>query len=351
MRLLLVGSTAPWAIEHHYIRYLSQTGIELEVFSPSGYIARTVFNRLLLRMGSTGPYKAANEMLLRTADRFRPDIIWIFKGLEFSPDTLMSLKQRNIKLVNYNPDHPFIRTSVSHGGKNIEDCVPLYDLHFCYSRELAKKIEKEYGIATRWLPFGFELDDTTFERISKPEEIRRIGFVGNPDRLRARIIRQLAERGLEVDVFGHHWQKSVSKHPNIRVFDAVYGDKFWETIRRYRVQLNIFRPHNAGSHNMRTFEIPAAGGIMLAPDSPEHQYFFKDGEEAFLYRSEKEMEQYCRDLLVMEDVGKIRQQARQRSKMENYSYEKRAHFVLNQILSILETQHEKRSANPTKILR
>lgn len=336
MRLLLVGSTAPWAIEHHYIRHLSTAGIELEVFSPSQYIARTMMNRFLLRMGSADPYKAANEMLLRTADRFRPDFIWIFKGLEFSPETLMSLKQRQIKLVNYNPDHPFIRTSVSHGGKNIEDCVPLYDLHFCYSRVLATRIEEEYGIATEWLPFGFELDDATFEHASKVEEIRRIGFVGNPDRLRARIIRQLAENGLPVDVFGHHWKKHLRKHQNINVFDAVYDNKFWEIIRRYRVQLNIFRPHNAGSHNMRTFEIPAAGGIMLAPDSPEHRYFFRADKEAFFYRSEEEIEQYCRHLLAMDDVGDIRENARHRSMREEYTYWDRAHLSLNAIQKTLQ---------------
>lgn len=337
MRLLIVGSTAPWAIERHYIRYLSQTGIDWKVFSPSDCIRRTLFNRILLRVGSMMPYKAANEMLLRAADRFRPDVVWIFKGLEFHPETLLQLKRHGMKLVNYNPDHPFIRTSVSNGGNNVAACVQHYDLHFCYSRDLAARIEKEYRIPTVWLPFGFELDDPAFDSIEKSEEIVRVGFVGNPDRLRARIIRQLAAKGLQVDVYGHHWPRFLRKHPNIRISDAVYGRQFWDTIRRYRVQLNIFRPYNAGSHNMRTFEIPAAGGIMLAPDSPEHRHFFTQDEEAFFYRSEEEIEQYCRKLLAMDNAGHIRDNARRRSLGEDYSYRGRAilaYHSLNNLKSV-----------------
>lgn len=328
MRLFIVGSTAPWAIEHHYIKHLSQQGTALEVFDPSHFVAYNFLNRLLLRAGSSEPYRRANEALLQAVESFQPEIVWIFKGVEFQAETLKKIKQQGVKLVNYNPDHPFLRTSVSHGGKNMEECVPLYDLHFCYSRDLAAKIENEFGIPTAWLPFGFELDETTFERISGAEEILRVGFVGNPDKTRARIIRRLADAGLPVDVYGHNWHKFLRKHRNISVFNAVYGDEFWQKIRQHRVQLNIFRPHNAGSHNMRSFEIPAAGGVMLAPDSPEHRAFFSHGEEAFFYQSEEEIERYCRDLLAMESTEPIRENARRRSLESGYSYRHRAEFVL-----------------------
>lgn len=329
MKLLIAGSAAPWALEHHYIKHLAPLGVTLEVFDVASFVNYTILDRALIRLGNNSPYRRANECLLNKVEAFQPDVVWIFKGVEFQAETLKQIKSQGVKLVNYNPDHPFIRTSVSHGGKNVETCVPLYDLHFCYSRDLTNKIENEFGIPTTWLPFGFELDESVFEKISKAEEILRIAFVGNPDKIRARIIRQLAAAGLPVDVYGHHWQRFLGKHQNINIFDAVYGDDFWQKIRQYRVQLNIFRPHNVGSHNMRTFEIPAAGGIMLAPDSPEHRAFFSHGEEAFFYRSEEEIERYCRDLLAREDVGEIREKAHRRSVESAYSYLHRAVFSLS----------------------
>lgn len=327
MRLLLVGSTAPWAIEQYFTRYLQQMDVKLEVFDPSHHIDQSIFNRVLLRTGNLRPYHNTNAALLRTAERVKPDIVWVFKGIELLPATLMALRNKGIKLANYNPDHPFIRTFFSNGGKNVEDSVPLYDLHFCYSRDLADRIERDFNIRAAWLPFGYDMPAEIYERIRRTEEIKRIGFVGNPDRTRARIVRQLAEAGLPVDVYGHSWGRFLRERRNVRIFDAVYGDQFWEKIRQYRVQLNIFRPHNAGSHNMRTFEVPAAGGIMLAPENSEHTDFFKHGKEAFFFNNDAAIEQLSRDLLAMKDVSALRDAARLRSLEEDYSYSNRAATV------------------------
>lgn len=331
MRLLIVGSTAPWAIELHYIRHFKENGVELEVFDPSHFINYSGFNRVLIRLGSLAPYRAANENLLDTFRRFRPDVVWVFKGIEFNPETLARIKQQGIKLVNYNPDHPFIRTAISHGGKNIAESVPLYDLHFCYSRDLAARIEKEFGIPTAYLPFGFDLDVSVYERVAGAQEILRACFIGNPDPIRARIIRQLGRSGIPVDVYGHHWKRFLRSDAHINVFGPVHGEVFWQKIRQYRVQINIFRPHNAGSHNMRTFEIPAAGGIMLAPDNPEHRSFFEHSREAFFYQSEDDIAGCCREILAMNAVGHIRENARRRSVEGGYSYSHRAASALGAI--------------------
>ena len=50
---------------------------------------------------------------------------------------------------------------------------------------------------------------------------------------------------------------------------------------------------------MRTFEIPAAGSIMLGPASREHNEFFKESEEVFLYASKDEMVTKAKQILNM----------------------------------------------------
>lgn len=324
---MIFGSTASWAIEQYYFRHLSRMKWQIEVFDPSKYIDYSVLNRILIRAGSLKPYKTANDALLERAKQFSPDVVWVFKGVELLPETLKRLKDSGCKVANYNPDHPFIRTSVSHGGNNIAECVPLYDLHFCYGRELAALIQDRYGIPGVWLPFGYELDEATYDRMAGTEERQRICFIGNPDGKRARILKTLAQKGLPVDVFGANWKKHLPSGKNVCVFDVTLGEDFWKNMRQYRVQLNIFRPHNEGSHNMRTFEIPAAGGLMLAPDSPEHRDFFRNGAEAFFYRSEEDIEMLCRELLESGDTKRIRQHARGRTLESGYSYADRARIV------------------------
>ena len=57
----------------------------------------------------------------------------------------------------------------------------------------------------------------------------------------------------------------------------VESSDFWKVLRKYRVQLNLMRPHNLDSHNMRSIEVPAVGGIGLFPDTPDHERFFEKG--------------------------------------------------------------------------
>ena len=53
--------------------------------------------------------------------------------------------------------------------------------------------------------------------------------------------------------------------------------------------MNVLRLQNKGSHNMRTFEIPASGGFMLQERSNEVLEFFEEGKEIECFSSVKEL--------------------------------------------------------------
>ncbi|MEY3367896.1 MAG: hypothetical protein RI973_1051 [Bacteroidota bacterium] len=329
MKILLAGQFKGWALEHHFVRYLSRhaevfTYPAEEVFD--AYYQSSVLNKVCYRLGLSSIQRRISRELLQQAAEVRPDVIWVFKGMRVTPQTLRQIRSRGIKLANYNPDHPFIFSSRGSGNSNVRKSIGLYDLHLCYSRSVQRRIEQEYGIRTAFLPFGFELSDSDYEAITAVTEINRGCFVGNPDKIRVEHLQTFAESGLPVDVYGHGWERHLAPSANVRIFDAVYGLEYWRTIRSYRLQLNIFRPHNEGSHNMRTFEVPAAGGIMLAPDSPEHQEFFTPEQEVFLYRSKDDMIDQARMLLSLPvaQTRLIREAARGRSVHSNYTYENRA---------------------------
>jgi spore maturation protein CgeB len=338
MKLLIVGNIVHASIEHHYIKYLNQLELPTTAFNLGNYFdVKNIAFRIRNKLGDISIYKQANAALIKHCEQEKPTIVWVFKGIEIFPETLQYLKNIGIYLVNYNPDHPFLRTSTSHGGKQIEAAVPLYDFHFTYIKTLCQKFEKEYHLKSEWLPFGFELSDTLYNQINESNDvINKIAFVGNPDSIRANTVKLILSKGYQVDVYGHGWEKWVKKNEQINVYDAVYGNGFWEKIKNYKVQLNIFRPHNIGSHNMRTFEIPAIGGIQLAPYSAEHEELFKPEKEIFLYENDEQMFNQIDKLLNYSseqilDFGKL---ARAKSVDQNYSYQNRA----NQVLQSLKLQ-------------
>jgi spore maturation protein CgeB len=149
----------------------------------------------------------------------------------------------------------------------------------------------------------------------------------------------LLKAGFEVDVYGHGWKRTrLAIRKNIRIHEAVYGQAYWNKLRQYRVQLNIFRKHNLGSHNMRTFEIPAVGGIQLTPFSEEQAGFFEENKEIFFYRDIGELEDKCRYLLDLpgKEVNAIREAARRRSATSGYTYRDRSLLVYNTFKSAFE---------------
>lgn len=338
-KILIVGSNKIFAIERYYIKYLRELGVNLEQFCAFDlfldYYERNIFNKIIFQAGLSTIYKRINRQFKQIVRNYSPDIILIFKGMEILPESLAWAKAQNIKLVNYNPDNPFIFSGKGSGNRNITDCLGFYDLHLTYSYKIKEKLEDEYRLKALILPFAYNDANILYDQCSPQEEVVKLCFVGNPDSKRAAFLEALAKEGIPIDVFGFNWEKFV-RHSNIKLFAPVLGTETSNTLRKYRVQLNMMRAHNEDSHNMRSFEVPGVGGIMVAPDTDDHHLYFKDGEEVFLYKGVEDCAVTIKKLLStrVEDANLFRQNARQRSVSSGYSYKDRARQLWNYLKTL-----------------
>jgi len=338
MRILLVGSNSNYAIERFYVKYLSEDKevSVIDFFTAQDffleYYNKTVVNKIIFRIGLSEIFPAINRQLQTEIELKKPDVIVIFKGMEIFPETLQWSRNKGIKLINYNPDNPFIFSGKGSGNRNIRKSLPLFDLYLTYDGDVKRQIERDYHIPTAILPFGYDIFEETLNKCLAEKEVMKASFVGNPDKNRALFLKMLAEAGIEIDVFGNHWSKFL-RHKNIVINDAVYGEDFWLILRRYRVQLNLMRIHNPSSHNMRSFEIPAVGGIQLAPDTVDHRTYFENGKEIHLFKSAENCVDTIHHLmeLPVNKADEIRFSARSRSMLSGYSYKDRAKQLLSEI--------------------
>jgi len=337
MRLLLVGANSKYAIEIPYLKYLKELlgNEQVELFEAQNmflkYYQKSIINKILYRLGYNQILKKINNKLLHKVNSFKPDVILVFKGMEIFPETLRKLKDKGILLSNYNPDNPFIFSGRGSGNNNITNSIGFYDVHFTYSKSILSELNSKYPKSSvYYLPFGFDVSDDLYNECKKQPEIVKVCFLGNPDIYRADFIEKLCALGIEIDVYGHNWQKYVN-NKNCTVFEAVYEIELWRTLSKYRVQLNIMRPHNLDSHNMRTFEIPAIGGIELAPDTHEHRLFFNVEKEIFLYQNDKKCASKIFQLLEMSSnqAKEIRENARKRCISSKYGYYWRSKEIAN----------------------
>jgi len=332
MHVLIVGSNKIFSIENFYIKYLQKAGVTVSFCSSNGafqdFYQRGILNRILFRLGISTIYKTINFNLIQTIQREKPDVVWIFKGMEIYSKTLKEIKALHIKLVNYNPDNPFVFSGRGSGNRNITEAISLFDLHFTYNLAIQKQLDEVYDVPTSILPFGFDISDSVYSVAMLQKEISKVCFLGNPDVERASFIKALAVNGISICVYGHHWSKFIN-HSAVEIHDAVYGEEVWLVLRKYRVQLNLMRKHNLDSHNMRTFEVPGVGGIMVAPDTTEHRLFFENRKEAFYFENVSDCAKIIKNLLELpkEEAEKIRMAARERSVQSGYSYKDRTLFV------------------------
>jgi spore maturation protein CgeB len=334
MKLLIIGSDYSKSIERYYFKYIKEINKETILFPAQNrlydYLNRNITNKIIHKLGISSIYREINSELWKVIKNYNPDVIWIFKGMEILPKTLLKAKQQGIKLVNYNPDNPFIFSGPGSGNTSIKKSIGLYDLHFTYNIEVQKQLINDYKISTEYLPFGYDLNG--FNTHESFDEILAACFIGNPDKERASLINQLNKNGIKLHLYGNKWKDFVSSKYN-EIFPAIYEENFWETLRKYRIQLNIMRIHNLNSHNMRTFEIPAVGGIQVAPITPEHQLFFEDKKEIYLYQDTFNCVKNINYLLSLSsnDAKIIRYNALKRSEISGYSYYNLAIFALNHI--------------------
>lgn len=333
MKVILVGSDKVFAIENLFYRHLKENYIDVTLFAAQSvffdYYQSDIINKLVFRAGLSKIHERINSKFISLIDEMKPDLIWVFKGMELNPASLKYAKSKGIKLVNYNPDNPFLFSGRGSGNKNISDSIRLYDLHLTYHSGVKQRIEDEYGIPCELLPFGFDINEHDINLAWRQREILRPCFLGNPDKERAAFLIDLTNAGIEIDLYGNNWHKFI-KGKNVNVFPPVYGCDYWMTLFKYRVQLNLMRLHNLETHNMRSFEIPGVGGIQLAPNTPDHVKWFAPESEIFLYKDINDCVRQIEKVLTLDlsSACNVRKQARMRSLNSDYSYQGRTKLVL-----------------------
>lgn len=335
-KIILVGSDHTAALELIYKRELEALGNQVDLIPVQNiffeYYNKSFINKLLYRLGLSRILEKIQLVIKNETRKQKPSLIIVFKGMEVLPSTLVWIKKQGISICNFNPDHPFVFSGRGSGNSNVTNSIKYFDHYFSYAEDAVFKLKK-LGVKSYKIPFGFDNNGFDYKHIKKENEILKLCFLGNADKQRVQFLNDLALLGIEIDVFGENW-KSFYLNERITQNSAKYGQNFWDTLQNYAIQLNLLRPHNMHTHNMRSFDIPGSGGIMLAPNTPDHLFFFEPNKEIFLYNDVTEAYQISKMVLQMsfEQRLEIRKLAREKSiKFHCYS------FRVKKLLEIVNT--------------
>lgn len=209
------------------------------------------------------------------------DVVVVLKGhFLVASDIDYARSRLSSPIVCWNPDSPF-DDAISNRGAGVPKAVGAYDLYITWAEDVAERlISVQSSVAV--IPFAWDpvLHPVTTGR---GEAAGRVVFVGTASRERTALIERI--RKFQPVVYGNRWPAM----EGVEVRPPLVGPDMAAVVGEARWNLNLLRPQNARSHNMRSFELPGAGGNQLTAKTPDHIRFLGADPRTVTYSSDREL--------------------------------------------------------------
>lgn len=302
-KVLVIGTTSEGALPESYARAFERLGMEVVRYDFEQAIMRASHftgNRIVRRILRPVLWNKVNREAAEVAQRVRPALIFGVKCSFLHPETVRHIRKSvGVPFVNHYPDHPYIGIrwdprEASALRRDLVEVLRQYSIVFMWERSLVERLKRD-GVEAKYLPFGVDPE------LCKPQVggeglrceacnvVHDVAFVATYTRFRCAEV--AAVRRHTVAIWGNNWPRKWSTFAGQhRVHAPVWGSAVGDIYARAAVSLNVLNAENLGGPNMRTFEVPGSGGVMLARFSAAQDEFFPENEAAVYYRSPAEMD-------------------------------------------------------------
>jgi hypothetical protein len=255
--------------------------------TPPRFSLRRVLRRLLPNIYGRIASKILELLITKLVRDVQPDIFMVFKGNYVNYSTL---KKIHALKVHYHPDdstNDVNRTSIFHKAEM------FYDVHFTSKRHNVPEIIERTKKNVHFIWYAYD-QDWHFRKMPLNFHSPRylLGFIGHMRADRIDLINRLANQyGKNFAITGLNWRRIPDLRQKASLFPPAYGEKFSAFIAESPIQLGLLNSDNRDQHTARSFEIPAAGGLLIAEDTPDHRELFGTGENALFFNGVKDLEQ------------------------------------------------------------
>jgi hypothetical protein len=194
-------------------------------------------------------------------------------------EAVQAIRRAGTVMANYSTDDPW---NPALRARWHLKALPHYDVIFTPRRANVDDFRRHGCRDVRYLPFGYD------ERYAHPPETppgaddaSDVLFVGGADPDRAAFMTGFASGAVDLKLAGGYWDR----YPQFR--QGALGLVGPEVLRRLtaaaKLNLCLVRRANRDGHVMRSLEIGAIGGCMLAEDTAEHRELLGPDGEAVVY--------------------------------------------------------------------
>jgi len=292
------------------------------------------------RLGRAPDMLGANRGVVDSFFRRLFDVLWVDKGRTIQPRTLDTVRRMSpgSVLLNYSPDDMMNPANQSVAYR---EGIPKYDLH------VTTKSYNEPELRERGARDVLFIDNAYDPATHRPMELtaadRRkyqadASFIGGYEKERAQAMDWLAGQGVEVAIWGYHWDRLTGPVSGLTVHNELLrSTEYAKAICGTRINLAFLRKVNRDLQTTRSVEIPACRAFMLAERTDEHLKLFEEGKEAEFFSSREEMLQKCRYYLEHdEERERIARAGYDRCVRDDYSNAGRLRRVIDYIRPLVD---------------
>jgi glycosyltransferase involved in cell wall biosynthesis len=165
-----------------------------------------------------------------------------------------------------------------------------------------------------------------------------VTFVGNWSRWRDDVVRAALEVTQNVAVYGGYWLKKSAIPRSVlrRIYkgEEIVGPNLNRLFNASRIVLNASRTPGSHGLNMRFFEVPAAGSLLLTDPVPELEQHFVPDTHLVVYHDTAELKRRLTELLRSPERLEAIRLAGHRLVLEQHQYRLMAQHLIDQFREI-----------------
>lgn len=292
------------------------------------------WGKIFFRIAKKRPLEwwSFNRKTIETIKETTPKLVIVTGIFPIKNEIFDICNRMGIKIVNYLTDSP---SSKQNAHPIFRKNLLRYDIIFSTKKDIIPDLNSWGAMHVCFLPFGFDpyihrcLSTKEFEQ---DESLQNDAcFIGGADADRKNFINDfLPHFKGKLGLYGDYWYQD----RNLKQFDYgfVYGDAFCKTIQSCKINLGLVRRKNSDGHSMRSYEIPACGGVGVYEDTPEHRDLFYGYPEYGFFSSPQDLAAKCNWLLEHpEEREQMRQLGIQLIVKESNTYEARLREILESV--------------------
>jgi spore maturation protein CgeB len=292
MRILLVGNLAPYHVGAFLRRALRDRGLPHDAVDIGPFMppyGRPFLIRAAARLSGWRRWRRAclNRAVRLRARTFRPDVVLVTGGLFMTRRALDRIRRETgAVLVNWALDDPF---NPRHRTRAALAAIPAWDAIATPRRSVIPDLERAGCRRSAHVRCAYEpsLHFPEAPAAAAGRFEADVVFVGGADADRFSLLRAVAAAGHRLHLYGGFWERDKQLRPHHRGF--ALGADYRMAIGGAKVALGLVRRANRDGHVMRSYEIPACGGFMLADRTDEHREMLEEDREAVFFASDAEL--------------------------------------------------------------